>query len=75
MDMTNAPVDPRRFAALIFMGCDAKTDRETGIQFTSKDGSQVKWTVQIAASKQSQFDPTKTDGAVLMVLDVPELVG
>lgn len=65
--LTNAPVDPRRFAALIFMGCEAKLDRETGIQHTSKDGSAAKWTVQIAASKPSQFDPSKMDGDVLAV--------
>jgi hypothetical protein len=44
-----------------------KADRETGVQFTSKDGSERKWTVQVVASMVSRFDATRTDSEVLSV--------
>jgi hypothetical protein len=46
---------------------EPKADRETGVQFTSKDGLERKWTVQVVASLPSRFDSARTDSEVLSV--------
>lgn|SRR5215472_399246 len=46
---------------------EPKADRETGIQYTSKDGTERKWTVQVVASLPSRFDANRTDSEVLSV--------
>jgi hypothetical protein len=44
-----------------------KADRETGVQFTSKDGTERKWTVQVVATLPSRWDPGRTESEVLSV--------
>jgi hypothetical protein len=44
-----------------------KSDRETGIQYTTKDGTERKWTAQVVASMPSRFDSARTDSEVLSV--------
>lgn len=46
---------------------EPKTDRDTGVQFTSKDGTERKWTVQVVASLPSKWDAGRTDSEVLPV--------
>jgi hypothetical protein len=46
---------------------EPRTDRETGVQLTSKDGTERKWTVQVVASTPSRFDANRTDNEVLTV--------
>lgn len=46
---------------------EPKTDRETGAQYTSRDGAERKWTVQVAVSLPSRFDASRTDSEVLSV--------
>lgn len=67
MPITSAPVDPARFTALIFMGCEPKLDRDTGNQHTSKDGMYRKWTVVVAASKPASWDPARAETDTLQV--------
>jgi hypothetical protein len=65
--INSAPVDQAAFTRLMLVSIEPKTDRETGVQFTSKDGSQRKWTVSVVASMPSRFDPARTDSEVLAV--------
>src|SRR5262249_40621518 len=46
---------------------EPKADRETGVQFTSKDGTERKWTAQVVASLPSRWDAGRTDSEVLSV--------
>ena len=46
---------------------EPKADRETGVQFTSKDGTERKWTVQVVASLPSRWDAGRTESEVLPV--------
>ena len=46
---------------------EPRTDRETGVQYTSQDGSERKWTVQVVASLPSRWDSGRTDSEVLSV--------
>ena len=46
---------------------EPRTDRDTGVQFTSKDGTERKWTVQVVASLPSRWDSGRTDSEVLSV--------
>jgi hypothetical protein len=65
--INSAPVDPARFTALIFMGCEPKLDRETGIQHTTKDGLSKKWAVLVAAAKPASYDADRTESDTLQV--------
>lgn len=67
MSFTSAPVDPARFTGIMFMGSEAKLDRDTGNQHTTKDGSSRKWVVRVAASKPTTWDPSQTESDVLQV--------
>jgi hypothetical protein len=67
MAINSAPVDQAAFTRLMLMEIEPKADRETGVQFTSKDGSERKWTVQVVASLPSRFDSSRTDSEVLLV--------
>jgi hypothetical protein len=44
-----------------------KADRETGVQFTTKDGTERKWTAQVVASLPSRWEAGRTDSEVLSV--------
>jgi hypothetical protein len=46
---------------------EPKVDRDTGVQFTSKDGSERKWTVQVVASLPSRWDAGRSESEVLSV--------
>jgi hypothetical protein len=70
---TSAPVDPARFTALVFMGCEPKLDRETGQQHTTKDGFSRKWTVNISAAKPSPYDSARTEVDALAVTVTSEV--
>lgn len=67
MAITYAPVDPGRFTALLFLGCEPKLDRETGNQQTSKDGMFRKWTVHASALQPAGFDPSQSESGTLQV--------
>jgi hypothetical protein len=64
---TSAPVDQAAFTKLMVVQVEPKVDRETGVQFTSKDGAQKKWTVQVVASLPSRFDANRTESDLLNV--------
>lgn len=63
----SAPVDQAAFTRLMLVGIESKVDRETGVQFTSKDGLEKKWTVQVVASLPSRWDAGRTESEVLSV--------
>jgi hypothetical protein len=65
--INSAPVDQAAFTRLMLVQVEPKADRETGVQYTSKDGSERKWTVQVVASMPSRFDATRTDSEVLSI--------
>jgi hypothetical protein len=67
MAITYVPVDPARFSALIFMGCEPKLDRETGNQHTNKDGTARKWIVFASAMQPAGFDPSQSETGTLQV--------
>src|SRR5258708_15206578 len=46
---------------------EPKSDRETGVQFTNKEGTEKKWTVQVVASLPSRWDAGRTESEVLSV--------
>lgn len=73
MAITSAPVDPARFTGLMYMGCEPKLDRETGLQHTTKDGFAKKWTVTVAATKPTSYDPTRQESDVLAITVTSEL--
>lgn len=51
----------------MLVSIEPKSDRETGVQFTNKDGTERKWNVQVVASLPSRFDVSRTDSEVLAV--------
>ena len=51
----------------MLVSIEPKTDRETGVQFTSKDGSEKKWTAQVVASLPSRWEAGRTESEVLPV--------
>ncbi len=51
----------------MLVAVEPRTDRESGIQLTSKDGLQKKWTVQVVASMPSRWDAGRTESDVLQV--------
>jgi hypothetical protein len=65
--ITSAPVDQAAFTKLMLVQVEPKADRETGVQYTSKDGSERKWIVQVVASLPSRFDANRTDSELLNV--------
>jgi hypothetical protein len=67
MAINSAPVDQAAFTRLMLVEIEPKADRDTGVQFTSKDGTERKWTVQVVASLPSRFDAARTDSEVLSV--------
>ena len=67
MPINSVPVDQGAFTRLMLVAIEPKADRETGAQYTSKDGTERKWTVQVVASMPSRFDAGRTDSEVLAV--------
>lgn len=67
MPFTSAPVDQTQFTRIQVVEIEPKTDRTTGAQFTSRDGSERKWTVQAVFKMPSRFDPNRTDSDLLNV--------
>jgi hypothetical protein len=65
--INSAPVDQAAFTRLLLVEVTPKADRETGVQYTSKDGSERKWTVQVVASMPSRWEAGRTDSEVLSV--------
>ena len=65
--INSAPVDQAAFTRLLLVEVAPKADRETGVQYTSKDGSERKWTVQVVASLPSRWENGRTDSEVLSV--------
>jgi hypothetical protein len=63
----NVPVDQAAFTRFMLVSLEPKTDRDTGVQFTSKDGTERKWTVQVVASLPSRWDVGRTESEVLSV--------
>jgi hypothetical protein len=64
--INSAPVDQSAFTRVLFVGSEPRTDRDTGEQFTTKDGG-LKWTVQAVMSMPSRWDSARTDSEVLSV--------
>ena len=67
MPINSVPVDQAAFTRLMLVSIEPKTDRETGVQFTSKDGSEKKWTAQVVASLPSRWEAGRTESEVLPV--------
>jgi hypothetical protein len=63
----NVPVDQAAFIKFMVVSVEPKTDRDTGVQFTSKDGAEKKWTVQVVAQLPSRWDSGRTESEVLAV--------
>jgi hypothetical protein len=62
-----APVDQGAYTRMMLVTIEPKTDRDTGVQYTSKDGSERKWTAQVVASLPSRWDAGRSDSDVLSV--------
>jgi hypothetical protein len=52
---------------MMLIAIEPKVDRETQVQFTSKDGSERKWNVQVVASLPSKWDAGRTESEVVNV--------
>jgi hypothetical protein len=65
--INSAPVDQAAFTRLMLVSIEPRLDRETGVQFTNKDGTERKWTVQVVASLPSRWDEGRTESEVLAV--------
>jgi hypothetical protein len=65
--INSVPVDQAAFKKFMLISIEPKTDRDTGVQFTSKDGSERKWTVQVVAQLPSRWDSGRTESEVLPV--------
>jgi hypothetical protein len=60
--INSAPVDQAAFTRMMLVAVEPKKDRETGVQYTNRDGTEKKWNVQVVASMQSRFDPAIAEG-------------
>jgi hypothetical protein len=58
------PIDQESFSHITFVLCEPRVDRESGVQFTNKDGTLRKWNVQAVFSRPSRFDPARTESEV-----------
>jgi hypothetical protein len=65
--INSVPVDQAAFVKFMLISIEPKADRETGIQYTSKDGTEKKWTVQVVAQLPSRWDAGRTESEVLAV--------
>jgi hypothetical protein len=63
----NVPVDQAAFTKFMLISVEPKADRDTGVQFTSKDGLERKWNVQVVAQLPSRWDAGRTESDVLAV--------
>jgi hypothetical protein len=52
---------------MMLVAVEPKNDRETGVQYTNRDGTEKKWNVQVVCSMPSRFDASRTDSEVLAV--------
>ena len=67
MPITSAPIDQTAFTRLMLVSITPRTDRDTGVQLTNRDGTERKWTVEVVASLPSRCDSTRNDTEVLAV--------
>lgn len=67
MPINSVPVDQAAFTRLMLVSLEPKVDRDTGVQFTSKDGLEKKWVVQVVASLPSRWDSGRSESEVLSV--------
>jgi hypothetical protein len=65
--INSVPVDQAAFTRLMLVSLEPKVDRDTGVQFTSKDGAERKWVVQVVASLPSRWDVGRSESEVLSV--------
>jgi hypothetical protein len=65
--INSVPVDQAAFVKFMLVSIEPKTDRDTGVQFTSKDGAERKWTVQVVAQVVSRWDSGRVESEVLPV--------
>jgi hypothetical protein len=63
----SVPVDQAAFSRMMLIAIEPKTDRDSGIQYTSKDGSEKKWNVQVVASLPSRWDADRTESDVVNI--------
>lgn len=67
MPINSVPVDQAAFVKLMVVSIEPRTDRDTGVQLTNRDGTEKKWTVQVVAQLPSRWDSGRTDSEVLSV--------
>jgi hypothetical protein len=63
----NVPVDQAAFIKFMIVSIEPRTDRDTGIQLTNRDGTEKKWTVQVVAQLPSRWDSGRTESEVLPI--------
>jgi hypothetical protein len=67
MPINSAPVDQAAFTRLMLVAIEPRTDRDTGVQLTNRDGTERKWTAQVVVSLPSRWDAGRTESDVLQV--------
>jgi len=65
--INSVPVDQTAFAKCMIVAIEPKNDRETGIQFTDRDGTKRKWSAQVVISMPSRWEAGKTESEVVAV--------
>jgi hypothetical protein len=63
----SVPVDQAAFSRMMLIAIEPKVDRETQVQYTSRDGAEKKWNVQVVASLPSKWDAGRTESEVVNV--------
>jgi hypothetical protein len=56
VQINSVPVDQNAFIKIRVDAIEPRTDRETGVQLTNKDGTERKWTVECVMSLPSRWD-------------------
>ena len=67
MPIQSVPVDQAAFTRAMLIAIEPKADRETGVQYTSKDGLERKWNAQVVMSLPSKWDAGRTESEVVNV--------
>src|SRR5262245_61475865 len=67
MPINSAPVAQEAFTKLMLVTIEPRTDRDTGVQLTNKDGTERKWTAQVVASMPSRWEANRTESDLINV--------
>ena len=65
--ISQVPVDQAAFQRMMLVSIAPKADRDTGVQFTTKDGLEKKWSVDVVVSLPSRWDSGRADSDVWSV--------